>query len=199
MKAGAVWLISGPASVFREEIPLGVLSDAAALHLPPAEISATALLPQNLPVAWTQSVTTAAAISQALSVVHERPLPWAIVRAAINGAIRSRLLERTADSGPWPCDWPRAANVHLRVPEEVPPTSLPPLTPSRKHAEAELESSELQDLVEGLPDVVKAGVGLNLRFVLRLELGEAVEPTSEQMARLNDALAKACAKFKFGD
>lgn len=199
VKAGVVWLISGPASIFREEIPLGVLSDAALLHPPPAEIPATALLPQNLPAAWTQSVTTAAAISQALSVVRGKSLPWPIVRAAINTAIRGRLLERTADSGPWPCDWLGAANVHLRVPEEVPLTPVSLLTPSRKHAEAELESSELQDLVEGLPDVLKAGAGLNLRFVLRLELGETLEPTPEQLARLNEALAKACAKIKFGD
>jgi hypothetical protein len=195
VKAGVVWLISGPTSVFREEIPLGILSDTAALNPPPSEIPATALLPQNLPAAWNQSITTAAGLSQALSVVHKKPLPWSAVRPAIDGAIRGRLLELTADSGPWPCDWTGATNIRLRVPEEPP---LPPPPPPRRYAEAELKPAEFQDIVDGLSDVLKAGAGLNLRFVLRLELGDGVEMTAQQIARLNETLAKICAKLSFG-
>lgn len=194
VKAGVVWLISDPATVFREDIPPGVLSDAATLNRPPAEIPATALLPQNLPAAWSQSVTTAAAISQALSAVHEKPLPWSVVRSAIDAAIQSRFLERTPDSGPWPSDWTGAASIRLRVPKEAPPPPLPPL---RKYAEAELESRELQDIADGLGDVLDAGAGLNLRFVLRLELGDGVQTTAEQIARLNEILTKLCAKLRF--
>lgn len=39
VKAGAVWLVAGPASIFKEEIPLGVLADAATLNLPPPDIT----------------------------------------------------------------------------------------------------------------------------------------------------------------
>jgi len=104
IKTGVVWLISGPVSLFRDEIPLGVLNDAAILYPPPAEITPTVLLPQNLPAAWNQPITTAVALSQALSVACGKNLPWTPVRAAIDAAIRARLLEFAADSGLWPCD-----------------------------------------------------------------------------------------------
>lgn len=65
-------------------------------------------------------------------------------------------------------------------------------------AEAELEPVELQDLVDGLAEIVKAGAGLDLRFILRLELGSDAQPSPEQMAKLNDALRKACEKLEFG-
>ncbi|MDI6858017.1 MAG: DUF499 domain-containing protein [Dehalococcoidia bacterium] len=194
VRAGSVWLTAGPASLYREEIPYGVLSETAVLHPPPTDLPATAVLPQNLEAAWRDPVTTAASVGDALSVVAGKTLPWTIVRSAIDAAIRGRLLERTPDSGPWPCDWPEATNVRLRVPEEAPPPSFP-----RRHvAEAELEPAELQDLVDGLPEIVNAGAGLDLRFVLRLELGQRAEPSQEQLAKLNDALRKACAKLEFG-
>lgn len=194
IKTGVLWFISGSVSLFREEIPLGVLNDAAALHLPPSEITPTALLPQNLPAAWSQTITTAAAVSQALSVSQGKPLPWIIVRNAIDSAIRARLLEFATDSGLWPCDWPGAGNIRLQVPKGV----IPPLPPEPKCAEAELEPSELQDVVDGLGDVLKAGAGLNLRFVLRLEVGDGVQTKAEQIAKLNEILAKICNKLRFG-
>jgi len=192
VKGGAVWLISEPVSLFREEIPPGLLSDAATLHPPQSEITPTALLPQNLPAAWSQTVTTAAAVSDALSVLQGKPLPWSIVRTAIDSAIRTRLVEVVAGSGPWPCDWSGATDVRLRVPEGTQPP------PPRDHAEAELEPAELQDLVDGLGDVLKAGAGLNLRFVLRLEVGSGVQAKTEQIARLNEILARICDKLRFG-
>lgn len=201
VKAGAVWLISGPSSVFREEIPSGVLSDVAMLNPPPSEVAATALLPQNLPAAWSQPVTTAATLSQALSAALGKPLPWITVRAAIDSATRARLLEFAADSSSWPCDWPAAAGIRLQVPKEVapPPGPVPPTPPpGRKHAEAELKPAELQDIVDHLSDVVKAGAGLNLRFVLRLEVGDGVKIKAEQIAKLNEILAKICGKLRFG-
>ena len=73
----------------------------------------------------------------------------------------------------------------------------PPL-PKRRLAEAELEPSELQDLVDGLGDVLKAGAGLNLRFVLRVEVGDGVETKTEQIAKLNEILVKICGKLRLG-
>jgi len=193
--AGSVWLTAGPASIYREAVPYGILSDTALLHPPPADLPATAVLPQNLQAAWRDPITTAASIGDALSAVAGRTLPWTIVRSAIDAAIRGRFLERTPDSGPWPCDWPGATNVCLRVPEEAPP---PPPSPRGYAAEAELEPAELQDVVDGLAEIVKAGAGLDLRFVLRLELGPDAQPSPEQLAKLNDALKKACSKFQLG-
>jgi hypothetical protein len=74
--------------------------------------------------------------------------------------------------------------------------SLPP--PPKKQAEADLDPAELQDLVDALPDILKAGAGLNLRFVLRLELKDGEQVPEKQIAKLNDALGKASPKLKFG-
>jgi hypothetical protein len=82
------------------------------------------------------------------------------------------------------------------VPTEAPPAPRPP----RGHStEAELEPAELQDLVDGLADIIKAGAGLSLRFVLRLQVGDGVQPSPDQVARLNEALRKACSKLEFED
>ena len=87
-------------------------------------------------------------------------------------------------------------DVRLRIPEEVPPTQPSLLPPSgRIYAEAELEPAELQDLVDGLGDIVKAGAGLDLRFVVRVELSEDTTD-SEQVTTLNEALAKVSDKLK---
>jgi len=79
------------------------------------------------------------------------------------------------------------------VPKEI---VLPP-PPLRKYAEADLEPAELQDIVDGLGDLVMAGAGLNLRFVLRLEVGDGVKMKAEQIAKLNEILAKICSKLRF--
>ena len=193
VKAGVVWLISGPASVYKEEVPLGVLSDAATLNPPPPGIPATAVLPQNLTAVWGQEITTAGAIASALSVSYGKQLPWPVVAAAIDGAIRGRLLERTQDSGPWPCDWSGAALVRLRLPDEVPPQPPPPV--GGKYAEAVLEPAEIQDLAEGLAEIVKVGAGLDLRFVLRVQMADgAFAP--EQVAQLNELLEKVSTKLR---
>jgi len=197
VKAGVLWLISGPSSLYREDIPYGILTDVAMLHPPPQELAPTAVLPQNIPSAWSQGVMTAAGINDALSALAGKTLPWTIVRSAIDGAIRARLIERTADSGPWPCEWSDAGAVRLAVPTEPPPPPPPP-PPSKGHrAEAEVESHDLQDFVEALPEVITAAAGLDLHLFLRLELGEGVEPTAEQLARLNEAIRTGSAKLKF--
>ena len=86
--------------------------------------------------------------------------------------------------------------VRLRVPAEAPPPPQPP----RGHAtEAELEPAELQDLVDGLSEIIKAGAGLNLRFILRLELGQGAQPSPDQLATLNEALRKVCSKLELGE
>jgi hypothetical protein len=172
------------------------MSDASVLNLPPEDIPATKLLRQNLPGAWgSQAFTTAAALSQALSTECGKPLPWYTVSRAITAAIQGRFLERTPDSGAWQCDWTEAAAIHLRMPEAVP---IQPLIEQGYATTAELQPSELQDFVESMDEIIKAGVGLNLHYILRLELGKSVKPTDEQLKKLNEILNKICEKLKFG-
>lgn len=196
VKSGIIWLIAAPASIFKEPIPLGLLTQDAILNPPPEEIPATALLPQNLPTPWEHDTTTASAISTALSVKYAKSLPWTVVAPAIEAAIRGRLLEVVTGSGTWPCEWPGVGNVRLQVPMGAPPSPPPP--EKRMCAEAELQPSELQDFVEGMGDILKAGAGLNLRLVLRVEVGKEKKPSGDQLSKLNDAMSKACSKLKFG-
>lgn len=74
------------------------------MSAPPPPIPSTDVLPAAVPDAWSGGETTAVGVAAALSRKLGMPLPWATVREAIDGAIRARLVERTADSGPWPCE-----------------------------------------------------------------------------------------------
>ena len=193
VRSGAAWLTAGPASVFREEIPAGVLTDAAVLNPPPAPIPADDLLPEGLAVAWKEGVTTAAAVAAALSQKLGKVLPWASIRDSIDGALRARMLELATDSGPWPAAWAGAATVRLRVPTEPPP--LPP-GPRAYRGEAELSIAEVQNLADQLSAIQSAAVGLNLRLVVRIELAPASPPEEEQVDRLNDALGGVSPKLR---
>ncbi|MCR4419670.1 MAG: DUF499 domain-containing protein [Clostridia bacterium] len=195
VKAGKLWLTAGEASLLAEDIPMGLLSDDARLRPPPPPVAVTAVLPANLPAAWPGPVATALDIARALAQKAGRNLPWATVREAIDGAIKARLLEKTVDSGPWPCDFGDAQYVRLRVPAEEAvsppaPPSPPPPKPGSKAAEAELRPHQLQDLAEIIGELASAAVGYELVFRLRVELGGASAPSDEVVQTVNRLLAR---------
>ena len=120
-----------------------------------------------------------------------------------------RLLERTIDSGPWPCDYAGARAVRVCVSREQPaqhtPSPLPQSTlrestvtsaPGALVAEAPLQVEEIQDLYDQLGDLVKATVGLNLQFTLRMELGPAAQVSEERLAKMNELLAEVSDKLR---
>ncbi|MDH7578534.1 MAG: DUF499 domain-containing protein [Bacillota bacterium] len=194
VKAGKLWLTTNVASVFAEEIPAGILTDDAELQPPPPPVPVTALLPDNLPAAWPGPETTALGIAAALSQKAGESLPWVTVREAIEGAIKARLLEKTIDSGPWPCNFGGAQYVKLRVPAEevVPPSGPPPPLPPKpgfKVAQAELRPHQIQDLAEIVGELVNAAVGYELVFRLRVELGGAAALPDEVVQTVNRLLA----------
>lgn len=190
VKQGTLWLTNGPASILAEEIPAGLLTDDARLQAPPAPIAATDLLPEALPQAWAGGVTTGIALSAALSAKAGPNLPWATVLRAIDGALRASLLERTADSGAWPCDLAGASALKLRLVKvgPPPPPPPPPPKPGVLVAEAELRPNEIQDLADAIGGMVGAAVGHELKFRLRVELGGPAAPPSEVVDRINKAL-----------
>lgn len=199
-----LWLLSGPASFLGEDLPAGVLTADATVQAPPQPIAVKDLLPQNLPEAWGQdgTTTTALAISDALSTKSGAMLPWLPVREAIDGALRSRLLERADDSAAWPCDYASARFVKISVIGAKPPTPppappvvqspppvyAPPAQPGRFAAEAALSVNELQDLTDQLAELTKAAAGFGLEFRLRIELGSKAQPTQELVDKLNQLL-----------
>jgi hypothetical protein len=201
VKEGTLWLTSGPASVFTEEIPTGMLSDEALLHAPPPPVSALEIVVQNLPEAWSNGVATGLAISAALSKKVGKTLPWATVREALDGALRARLIERTPDSGPWPCDYTGAQTVKLQLPHEpereypqIPMPSQP--APGTLVAEAELRLNELQDLADSIATIRQAAVGFDLKFRLRLELSGPPRPPDDVVAKINLLLQEISAQLR---
>ncbi len=226
-----LWLISGSGSFLAEDLPVGVLVDgaylqrppqpipgkeilpqtlpeAAYLQRPPQPIPGKEILPQTLPEAWSGETTTAWEIANALSTKLGKMLPWVTVREAIDGAFRARLLERTIDSGPWPCDYAGAKTVKVSLPREqaaqhVPSASPQPLVHEFRPpaagmlvAEAPLEIEEIQNLNDQLSDLTKASIGLGLKFHIRIELGPASQVSDETVAKMNELLAEVSEKLR---
>jgi hypothetical protein len=201
VREGKLWLTSGVASILGEEIPAGIFTDDAVLQAPPHPIPVTNVLPENLPDAWKESESTVLGIAVALSKKVGKTLPWTTIREAVDGAIKTRLLEKTIDSGPWPCDYSGAQNVKVRVPESVsiPPLPPPPVTPRKpgsKVAEAELRPNEIQDLAEIIGELVGAAVGYELTFHLRVELSGEISLPDDVVDRVNQLLEEVTDELK---
>ena len=185
-----------------EEIPAGLLSDEARLQPPPSPIPATDVLASNLSDAWTGGTTTALAIADALSVKAGKPLPWATVRAAIDGACQGRYLERTEDSGPWPCDYAGAGQVRFRVPSKVIRKIVPTPTPTTPPpgilvASAYLKPGEIQDLADQIGEVGNAAAGYDMKVQVRIEVGsEGKRPPEDVIARINAKLGEVSKSLK---
>ncbi len=198
VKSGQLWLTSGPASIYAEEIPAGVLNEDAVLQALPPIVSSLDILPAALPAAWGGDFTTALAISTALSAKQGLNLPWKRIREAIDGAIRARYLETTLDSAPWPVDYPAAQTVKLHVPTQPAPADYKqtPVTPAyvaqppagRHIIEADLRPNELQDLADSLGELGNAAAGADLKYRVRIELGG--NPSSYVLERVNKVLQK---------
>ncbi|MBX5458190.1 MAG: ATP-binding protein [Thermogemmatispora sp.] len=202
-----LWLLSGRSSFLGEEVADDVLSEQARLRRPRDPLAASEILPENLPAAWQGEQTTARAIADALAERFGVPLPWLSVQAAIEDAFQQRLLERSLDSGPWPCDYAGARAVKILVvhPEAVHaglqstlmgaasastlrerPLTYAPLV----RAEAPVDSGVIQSLAEVLPELLKicGDHNLNLRFQLAIEVEPASRVTGEVLERLNALL-----------
>ena len=181
VKAGRIWMVSEPASLLAEEVPPGVATPAAKLRLPPAPLPATAILPENLPSAWQSSEASGLAIMTALSQQQGMTMPWKTVREAIDGAVRARFLKLSEESGPWPCELAGAKAVKLEVAGGGAGhggtgggSAGGGLPPRAQVLAGELGPSELQDLVELMPSILKAGAesGVSIAFKLQIEVGK---------------------------
>lgn len=193
VRRGILWLRSGPASLLAEDVPPGVLTKEAVLWPPPTAIPPLDLLPDRLAEAWREGTTTALSLATALSQRAGEPLPWTTVRAAVEAALRARLLELAPESGPWPCDWPGAGAVRLRVPQEVidsgplPPPLGSDRGPARRPgvlvAEADLRPDQIQDLADKVGDIVglAAAERLEVRFRIGIEVSTIPSPDEEAL------------------
>jgi hypothetical protein len=77
-------------------------------------------MPAALAKAWGNgSETNAEVIREVLSNDCGKVLPWSTVSDVINNALRSRFIERSVDSGAWPCSAIDANRVKLSLRQEV--------------------------------------------------------------------------------
>jgi len=194
IRSGKLWLTNESISLLSEDVPAGVLVDDAFLRRPPPELAVGDLLPANLPEAWPSGQTSALRLFDALLTRRDPRLPWITLQKAIQSALTIHYLERTPDSGPWPCNLANAASVLLLVPtaEAAPPVLTPSpgsqireVPPGVLIAEAELGTGEIQDLAEQVSEIKKAAVGLPLKFQLRIELGGPTKPSGDAVERIN--------------
>ncbi len=203
VEAGVLWLVNGPASVLAESIPVGVLTQKAILRQPPAMIAAAEILPENLPDAWSDGQATALSIVTALSQGFGQTMPWKTVKDVITASINARFMELDGMSGGWPCDYPAAQSIKLKVASGLSrPLGVRDIgsaTSSRLVAYAELEPSEIQDLGDIVPQLleIKAKADIPIKFLVRIELGDGKEtPPDDVVKRINELLSNMKDSFR---
>jgi len=196
---GLLWMRSGPASLFGEPIPAGILTANAKLYPPPAVIAAAEVLPENLPDAWKDNTASGLSLSTMLSFKVGTTLPWKTIKDAIHAALQGRFLKIAEDSATWPCDFPAAQLAKFRVltgpsggfydgdsgGEKVP-------SPKMLVAIAEFGPSEIQDLGDIIPDLLKLKAKSNtpFRFQIRIEMGDGKVMPSADAAKEANVLLK---------
>ena len=187
VEQGAVWLTNGPASVWKEQIPYGVLDDDAVLHPRPDPIAAQELAADALPGAWREGRTNGVALARALSQSRRRTLPWGIVREGIKAGVESRWLEVADGSAAVHCRYDEAGQLRLKRPAAIADPAPPP--PVAAVTGALLEGSQIQDLAELIPKLLEASAGNDLRFRVGATLNEdAGGNLSENVRAALDAL-----------
>ena len=202
---GILWLRKGQTSLYDEEVPDGLIDEDAVLKPPPEGVSPTDLLPRNLPEAWSDEATTAGDLAAALSDAYGEPLPWPIVRKAIDGAFRASYMKTSVDSKEWPTDRSEADHIKIELPsdedsssgdkwEETPPAGG--FGSGVKRASGELEVDEIQNLADEVGELVNAAAGYGIRFNVSIEAGTEESLPDDVEARLNEILDHVSEKLQ---
>jgi hypothetical protein len=191
VKSRCLWLVNGTISVLGEELPAGFFNEQAVLLAPPGLVPVTDLLPAPLASAWTDGETTGFLIHAALSALKGagKPLPWVIVKRALDEGFQLGLLERTLDSSPWPCDLGGANSLKIRVPKELPGIKIiNPPTYGTKIAAAELETHQIQDFSERIDELRTLTAGQKLLIRVSIEIGEGGSVPEDVVDKVNTLL-----------
>ena len=197
VERGHLWLTNGPASIFGEAVPDGVLSSTAILRPPPTALGVSELTEISIPGAWKDGKANALAIVTALSSLKEVNLPWPTVRKAIDSALHTGWLELSDDSAPWTSSFTEPQNIVFQVPETQ-PAPIPGQTSKLGTvvAEAALEANGIQDLADQIPEIAKAAIGNSLKFNVRIELGGDELPDSGVIDEINSILLEVSDELK---
>jgi hypothetical protein len=165
VRTGTLWLTSGSASLLGERVPMSLWSEKATLRLPPPPVPMADVLPESLPEVWADGAPTGAEILAAIAKKTGKPVPWGLVKGALDQAFSEGLLERTPDSGPWPCDSTGAAAVTVRR-----PARMRAMTGARA-VEVPLTEEVLKGLADRFEALKAVADGQDFKLILRAELG----------------------------
>jgi hypothetical protein len=188
VEAGALWLLSGPASILAEPVPPGVLTPTSVLRAPPAPVAPAQIMPENLPNAWKDGLASGLSVSVALSHKAGRTLPWKTIRDAIGSALNARFLELDASSTPWPCELPGAQLLKLRPASGAAHPGTDDGGTARAgvlSASAELSPAQVQDLGDSVAKLldVRTRHHVAMKFHIRVEVGDgAGAPPAQAVA-----------------
>ncbi len=195
--AGTVWLVNGPASIWKEEPPAGTVTKSGTLHAPPAPIEVTALMPEMLPDAWTEGRASAQSFAAALAVSQGvSALPWPLVQSAITGAINASFLQVVPGGIGWPCSFADAGTIQFELPSaggKKPKGQDDNRSPGPTAAvwSGALDTNGLNDLVEALPDIVEAADDASLVFRIVVEQSAGSHLSPEASAKIKELMEAA--------
>lgn len=208
VESGLLWLTNGPATILEEPIPAGVLTEQATIQTPPVQIMAAEIMPETLPMAWTNDEATALSIATALSQKYGQALPWKTVSDVVTASINARFTELDPKSGKWPCEYPSAQGVKLKVSSAAGSGGDigtgsgfggTQLGSNILVANSELKPSEIQDLGDIIPKLLEIKNKANIPLVFRIlvELGDGEnQPDEETVNSMNSLLGDIKDDFK---
>ena len=199
VERGNIWLTNGPASIFQEQVPTGILTHQATLNKPPEPVPVTELTSDSIPDAWKDGKTTAFAIATALSAKEGRTLPWAMVRRAIESGIQARWIEIAPRSPAWPCDQSEAPKVVIHAPADRKYNqggSEQRIKEARiLTASARLEPAGIQELADRLGEILSAAVGHDITVNVQIDLSTENQPGDSTVEQINSLLSQVSENF----
>lgn len=208
VESGTIWLSNGPASILAEPIPTGVLTEQALLQKAPDKIAAAEILPENLPQAWSSDEATGLSIATALSQKAGQTLPWKTVSDVITAALNARFAELDPKSETWPCSFPSAQSVRLRVSSARGATIIvgggtgigfSETGTKAAIARAELSPVAIQDLGDMIPQIleIKNKADIPLTISVQIKVGDNdIQPDEETVDSLNKLLETIDESFR---
>jgi len=117
VQSGSLMACTGDKSYYREEIPGRGLPSSLDLAAPPAPIGGGQLTAQALPYVWREEQANLQEMADALASQFGHPIPWGLLKSAVNEALRFNLFE--IKHGAWPCSPIAINDVIFGVIEEV--------------------------------------------------------------------------------
>ena len=176
---GTLWITNPPATAWKEPVPAGTINPNAKLRPPPKQVLPSDLTEEEVPDAWARNRTNGLMLTQALCQKRSSRVPWGMVREGIAAAVNARWLVPTRDSASVGCTFGQAHKLVLKKPKVGDGKGKrKPAAPSLVN----LDSTQLQDLAERVPDLLREIGAAELRFgVLVSASGQVTDQAREKV------------------